>query len=109
MQRVVRTVLACIIVSLSTMTSPVSADSEPVCFSADGCVATADVAIEIAEAVLKDIYGAEQIEHEKPLVAHLKGEVWVVEGTLPPGRKGGVAEIWISRQNGEILKVIHGE
>ena len=66
-------------------------------------------AIKIAEAVLSPIYGAEQISKEKPFVAKLKNGVWMVAGTLPRDRFGGVAVILISKADGKILGVTHGK
>lgn len=75
-----------------------------------GYVQTADVAIGIAEVVLKSIYGEKQIRSEKPLTATLTKEgVWVVTGTLKKTHKGGVAEIRISKDDGAIMKVTHGQ
>ncbi len=74
----------------------------------DGYVQSADVAIEIAEAVLKSIYGEKLIISERPFTATLTQEgVWIVKGSLKKNKKGGVAEIWISKDNGAIIKVTH--
>lgn len=67
----------------------------------------------IAEAVWIPVYGKELIEREKPFEAVLKEGVWTVTGTLPcpEGERclGGVAEIDISKDDGRVLRVIHGE
>ena len=76
---------------------------------ADGYVQSAEVAVEIAEAVLKSIYGKKLIVSERPFVATLTQEgIWVVKGTIKQNQKGGVAEIWISKDDGKIIKVTHG-
>ena len=76
----------------------------------EGYVATAEIAVKIAEAVLKPIYGDKEIDQEKPLVATLtKDNVWIVTGTMRPDRKGGVAEIRIDKDKGTILGVTHGQ
>ena len=74
-----------------------------------GFVPTANTAIVIAEAVLEPIYGKAQIEGERPLQAHLSGEIWIVTGTLKSGGIGGVAMVRISKKTGTILSVIHGK
>jgi hypothetical protein len=74
----------------------------------NGFVPTAEVATEIARAVLTPIYGRERIERQAPLVAILDVDRWVVTGTLPPGRLGGVAQIEIAKSDGRILHVTHG-
>ena len=80
----------------------------------DGYVPDKETAIAIAIAVWTPIYGKKMIEDEKPYVAKLINDVWLVTGSLPPPPKGliaagGVAEIEIAKQSGCILRVIHGE
>lgn len=66
-------------------------------------------AIQIAEKVLLPIYGRKQIESERPFTARLNGNVWMVNGNLPKGRVGGVAEVKIDKRNGRVLRIIHGK
>jgi hypothetical protein len=73
-----------------------------------GFVPTANVATRIAEAVLNEIYGEEQIQRQLPLRATLRGETWVIVGTLAPGRLGGTAHIEISKRDGQITYLSHG-
>ena len=77
-----------------------------------GYVPDAATAISIAVAVWSQIYGEKQIESEKPYVATLTGEIWTVVGTFhcPAARHcvGGVALAEISKQDGTILRVVHG-
>jgi len=73
-----------------------------------GMVPDSATAIRIAEAVLTPIYGARNIDRQRPLVARVQGDVWSVVGSLPTGAVGGVAEIEISRVDGRILRLIHG-
>jgi hypothetical protein len=75
----------------------------------DGFVPTREVAIKIAVAVWEPIYGAEQIAGERPYQARLTNGVWIVEGSLPRGTIGGVAEVEISKDDGRILRVSHGQ
>lgn len=79
-----------------------------------GFVPTAAVAIQIAEAVLVPVYGSSVVTSERPFHAKLDGGVWIVKGTVPcagapPGAvcPGGNAEIWISKDDGKILYMIH--
>ena len=75
-----------------------------------GYVPDAETAIAIAVAVWTSIYGREQIESEKPYKAVLIGRTWHVSGSLPAGYDvGGVAEAEIAKDDGRILRVIHGE
>jgi hypothetical protein len=81
----------------------------PVYKPKDGYVPDAKTAVRIAEAVLIPIYGGKQIDSEKPLSGKLDGDIWIVTGTLPSGMVGGVAEVKISKQTGEIVGLIHGK
>jgi hypothetical protein len=78
-----------------------------------GYVPNEATAIRIAEAVLTPIYGVDTIEKEKPLIARLENETWVVEGTFRcpggSGCKGGVAVAEIAKDDGKILRVSHGK
>jgi hypothetical protein len=74
----------------------------------DGYVPDAKTAIGIADAVLSAIYGADNIQREKPLVAGLTDGVWTVKGTLSKGMSGGTALIEIVKTDGKILRVTHG-
>jgi hypothetical protein len=79
-----------------------------------GFVPTGEVAMQIAEAVLTPVYGSSVIKSERPFHATLDRGIWIVKGTVPcagapPGAvcPGGNAEIWISKDNGRILYMIH--
>ncbi len=75
----------------------------------NGYVPDEQTAIAIAVAVWTPIYGKDKIENEKPYKAQLKNGVWTVTGSLPEGFDGGVAEADISKDDGRILRVIHGQ
>jgi len=75
----------------------------------EGLVSSAETAIAIAVAVWIPIYGRATIESEKPYRAQLRDGVWTVEGSLPPGYVGGVAEIDIAKRDGRITRVSHGK
>jgi hypothetical protein len=75
----------------------------------EGFVPTKEVAIEIALAVWKPIYGEKQLLKQKPYQAELKNGIWHVRGTLPEGWKGGTAIARINKQTGCILFINHGK
>ncbi len=75
----------------------------------DGYVSDKETAIAIAVAVWNPIYGKQKIESEKPYHANLKNGVWTVTGSLPKGAHGGTAVAEISKDDGRILRVIHGK
>ncbi len=76
---------------------------------ASGFVPNKETAMKIAEAVWLPIYGKEVLDHEKPFEATLEGDLWHVEGFLPEGWKGGVAEIEINKSDGKVSRVSHGK
>lgn len=78
----------------------------------DGFVSTPEIAVQIAEIVLKKIYGEKNIEKQKPFSINLENDVWIIEGYWDRNdfyTFGGVAYIEMRKDNGEILKVIHGK
>jgi hypothetical protein len=74
-----------------------------------GLVPDAETAIAVAVAIWTPIYGAEQIQSQRPFKAKLAKGIWYVEGSLPPGIPGGVAEARISKKDGRVLYVLHGK
>jgi NTF2 fold immunity protein len=77
---------------------------------AQGYVPDEKTAIAIAVAVWLPIYGEKQIESEKPFHATLKSGVWHVEGSLPKQfSRGGVVEADISKDDGRIVRISHGQ
>ena len=74
----------------------------------EGVVPDAITAEKIAEVIFVRFYGSEEIEKEKPFSTRIRDDVWIVEGNLPQGMLGGVAEIHISKADGRILHLFHG-
>lgn len=66
-------------------------------------------AINVAQIVLTNIYGAKTIKEEKPFTALSNTNYWIIFGHLPDGYVGGVAEIIIKKRNGEIIHIMHGK
>lgn len=75
----------------------------------DGFVSTPEIAAQIAELVLIQIYGLKNIEKQKPFSIKLENEIWLIEGQIQHDYQGGVAYMEIRKTNGEIIKVIHGK
>ena len=76
----------------------------------NGFVPDSGTAVRIAVAVWIPIYGVSQIRSEQPYGATLKDGVWTVTGTLPRQYNlGGVAMARISKRDGRILFVLHGQ
>ena len=71
----------------------------------NGFVPDKQTAILIAVAVWGPLYGAKEIENEKPYKATLKDGVWNVSSTLPRSKYASMSEADISQDNGCILRV----
>ncbi|MGE7776563.1 YbbC/YhhH family protein [Chitinophaga sp. NPDC101104] len=68
-----------------------------------------ETARKVAEAIWYPIFG-KNIYWQKPFEVKLIGDsVWVVTGTLPKGRRGGVAYIEIVKSDCRIRKIAHGK
>jgi len=74
---------------------------------ANGFVPDEATAVRIAEAVLIPIYGEEQIKSERPFKATLKDGIWLVQGYLPRGLKGGTGIVKIAKSDARIVFLIH--
>ena len=63
----------------------------------------------MAEYILFNIYGKDNIENQKPYETHLIENHWVISGTLQKGMKGGTFLIIIDARNSKVLKISHGK
>ena len=70
-----------------------------------GEVKSEEEAFQIADKIVKEIY--EQDESPYIVKFNKNADAWIVSGSLPMFRVGGVASIAIARETGEILMVIH--
>jgi hypothetical protein len=76
----------------------------------NGFIPDEKTAISVGVAVLEPIYGKDVVGGEQPFSAVLSGGIWTVKGTFPKGQRfGGVAELRISKKNGCIISVTHGQ
>ncbi|QIP54299.1 NTF2 fold immunity protein [Hafnia alvei] len=67
------------------------------------------MASDVAESYIKNIYGKDVAENEKPYLIKDKNEYWVVSGSLQKNISGGVFTIKIKKRTGEINTFSHGE
>lgn len=74
----------------------------------EGFVPNQSAAIAIAVAVWVPIYGEQTISRQRPYIARLVDDTWIVEGSLTQGIAGGVARVEIAKKDGRILRVTHG-
>jgi hypothetical protein len=68
--------------------------------------------ISIAEPILFNAYGKEQIISEKPYEIYLFGDYWLMMGTFPEfpvGMKGGTFIFAINRKTCEVIGIAHGK
>ncbi len=65
-----------------------------------------ETAIALARIVWKPIYGA--LEHQQPFEAVRVEDVWVVSGSLPSPKPGGVAQAVVRAADACFLNVTHG-
>ena len=64
--------------------------------------------VKLAEAVLVRIYG-EKVLNQKPWIVTENDKSFKIEGTLPKGYWGGVAEIVIRKSDAKIISFTHGK
>lgn len=74
----------------------------------------ATMAVEVAEKAIEKKYGRETMLFQRPYQAVLRNDEWVVFGTLPQPKDGGVliggvAEARVSVSTGRVLKLTHEE
>lgn len=75
----------------------------------DLIIQNSETAIKIAETILFEIYGRENIESQKPYDVYLIKDYWVISGNLPEGYLGGTFMIIINAKNSEVIKITHGK
>jgi hypothetical protein len=107
-----RTLLVLLGATLMAASSRATAPAPP----ASGFVPDSITAIKIAVAVWTPIYGARLIASEKPYQAQLRGDTWIVAGSVPQSLLervlhrssfGGAAVAEIARSDARIIRVAH--
>lgn len=73
----------------------------------EGFVPTAEVAVKLANTVLIQLYGIDNIKEQNPFSVNLEDNIWIIEGYLDENKQGGVAYLEIDKQTGQIRKVVH--
>lgn len=76
----------------------------------NGVIPDEATAVQVAEAILKPIYGEKEIKTEEPFTATLGKDVWTVKGHFSGDKDtlGGVAVIGLSKSKGTVLLISHG-
>ena len=73
----------------------------------DTMIQNSQTAIAVAEPILFDIYGKEQIVDERPYEIYMVDGYWFITGTLPKGWKGGTFELIMDSKDGKIVSLVH--
>ena len=66
-------------------------------------------AIKVAESILFEIYGENNIIKQKPYRIYKIENYYVISGTLPKNYVGGTFLIIINSLNSEIIRITHGK
>ena len=66
-------------------------------------------AISVAEPILFNIYGKENIIRQRPYETYLINNYWIISGTLPKNYEGGTFLIILDASNSRIVKISHGK
>lgn len=93
-----------VIILMSTM--DVGSKEMGISLSSKAYVPDQVTAIKVAEAIWLPIYG-KKIYEKSPFTAKLQNDTWIVNGTLPKGKVGGVPYIIIQMKDCKILDVYH--
>jgi hypothetical protein len=70
----------------------------------DTLIKTKEEAITIAEGVLFKRYGRKRIIRQRPYAIYLIDGYWYISGTLPRGTIGGLFEIILKQEKGQVIK-----
>ena len=76
-------------------------------FASDSLIKDSATAAAIAEPILFNMYGREQILSERPYEVYLIDSLWYLMGTIPEGSKGGGFEIVINSKNSQVMSLRH--
>lgn len=66
-------------------------------------------AINIAEPLLFNIYGKDNITKQRPYEIYFIDNYWLITGTLPSGWKGGTFLIIIDSRDSKVIRITHGK
>ncbi|EGT3575986.1 hypothetical protein F6R83_23920 [Citrobacter amalonaticus] len=73
-------------------------------------ITNSEMAMKLAEIYIERIYGFKTAIEQKPYKAWDRGNEWIIEGVSIQDKKhGGIFSIVISKKNGRVISVSHGE
>jgi hypothetical protein len=64
-------------------------------------------AVAVAEPILFDLYGKENIVRQRPYEIYHINNYWVISGALPNGTLGGTFLIITDDRNAAVVKIVH--
>lgn len=76
-------------------------------FTWDTLIKNSSTAIAVAEPILFNIFGKDQILTERPYEVYLIDGYWYLAGTIPKGWKGGSFEIILNAKDGKVIRLTH--
>ena len=66
-------------------------------------------AVNIAEKILFEVYGKDNIKEQRPYNIVLQNGYWILNGTRQKPMSGGEFLMIMNSKNGKIIELIHGE
>lgn len=75
----------------------------------DKVIQYSQTAVDVAENILFNIYGKENIIQQRPYNLNFIDGYYIIEGTLPKNTLGGTFLIIINSKDGKIIKLTHGK
>jgi hypothetical protein len=66
-------------------------------------------AVDFAEPILFDVYGAKEIKKQRPYEVHGIDNYWILSGTLPGGMSGGTFLMIMDARDCRVVRLTHGK
>ena len=76
-------------------------------FARENLIKDSATAVAIAEPILFNTYGREEILDQRPYEVYLIDSLWYLMGTIPDGYKGGGFEIIINSTDARVMSLRH--
>lgn len=75
----------------------------------DKVISDSETAVEVAESILFELYGKENIVKQRPYDVNYIDNYYIINGTLPIYKMGGTFLIIINSKDGKVIKLTHGK
>lgn len=70
-------------------------------------ITTSEAAIKVAEPILFEVYGKEEVLDERPYKVYKADDYWLIEGSLPKLYDGGAFEIILDARDARVMSIVH--